>query len=248
MPDYTKEHGTTFINVNTGESRHSYRDFGLFPSEVNMPDPPGIQTQFIEVPGMDGTLDVTEALDGTIHYDDRDYSQKYIDIIGRNGMHTRYSALQNFLHGKRMRMILDDDPDWYYEGRFTIGDPSPVNFKNTVKIQAVLRPFKYAINSTVDDWLWDPFNFDSGIIREYNNIEIEQTRDVTVIGSEMPIVPIITVNSENGDGIDLIYEGNRYHLSDGKNRIVTMVITAHEYIFHFEGIGVVSIEFREGSL
>lgn len=248
MPDYNKEHGTTFIDVNTGESRHTYRDFGLFPSEVNMPDPPEVQTRFIEVPGMDGRLDVTEALDGTIHYDDRDYSQKYLDVVGRIQMHDRYSALQNFIHGKHLRMILDDDPNWYYEGRFEIGSPSPQDYKNTLKIEASLRPFKYSINSTIDDWLWDPFNFETGVIREYSNLQIEGNSDIVVVGSNMPIVPTITVESENGEGIDLVFDSNRYHLQDGKNKIVTMVISAREYVFHFEGLGIVSIEFREGSL
>lgn len=248
MPDYTKEHGTTFINVKTGESRHSYRDFGLFPLEVNMPDPPGVQTNFIDVPGMDGTLDATESLDGTVHYEDRDYSQKYLDITGRTGMHSRYSALQNFLHGKQMQMVLDDDPNWYYIGRYEVGDPSPKDYRNTVNIKATLRPFKYSLNSTLDDWLWDPFNFENGVIREYSDIEVDGTKEIVIVGSAMPVVPTIIVQSENGDGIDLTYGGTQYHLTDGKNKIVTMTLSETEQTIIFDGIGVVSIEFREGSL
>lgn len=248
MPDYSKEHGTTFINVRTGESRHTYRDFGLFPSEVNMPDPPGVQTNFIEVPGMDGTLDATESLDGTVHYDDRDYAQKYLDIIGRSKMHTRYSALQNFLHGKQMRMILDDDPEWYYIGRFEMGDPAPKDFLNTVNIKATLRPFKYAINSTLDDWLWDPFNFEDGVIREYKDINVDGSKTMTIIGSEMPVVPTIIVQSEDGNGLTLTYGGAQYHLTDGNNKIVTMTLNTSEQELVFTGYGLVSIDFREGSL
>lgn len=248
MPDYSQEHGTTFINVKTGESKHTYRDFGLFPSEVNMPDPPGVQTNFIEIPGMDGTLDATESLDGTVHYEDRDYSQKYLDITGRMGMHTRYSVLQNFLHGKQIRMILDDDPDWFYIGRFEIGDPAPVNFKNTITIKATLRPFKYAINSTLDDWLWDPFNFESGVIREYKDINVDGSKTITIIGSEMPVVPTIIVHSEDGNGLTLTYGGAQYHLTDGNNKIVTMTLSASEQELTFSGYGLVSIDFREGSL
>lgn len=248
MPDYTKEHGATFINMETGESRHTYNDFGLFPSSVGMPDPPGVQTMFIEVPGMDGSLDATQSLDGTVHYEDREYSQKFVDLNGRGLWHKRYSKVQNFIHGKQLKMILDDDPDWYYIGRFSVEEPGPKSYRNVLEISAVLRPYKYAINSTLEDWLWDPFSFEEGVIREYKDIFVDTAEDITVIGSEMPVVPTIIVVSENGDGMDLTYKGTRYHLADGRNRIVTMVITANESVFHFEGLGFVSIDFREGSL
>lgn len=248
MPDYTKEHGATFINVQTGESKHTYNDFGLYPSTVGMPEPPGVQTMFIEVPGMDGSLDATESLDGTVHYEDRTYTQRYVDLNGRALWYKRYSDLQNFIHGKQLKMILDDDPEWYYLGRFEIADPDPKKYRNVLEISATLRPYKYKTNSTLEDWLWDPFSFEEGVIREYRDIQVDGVKDVTVIGSEMPVVPAIIVASEDGDGIDLTYKGTQYHLADGRNRIVTMVITASESVFHFEGIGIVSIDFREGSL
>jgi phage-related protein len=248
MPDYSKEHGTTFIDVKTGEGKHTYRDFGLYPSEVNMPDPPDVQKNFIQVPGMNGSLDVTEALDGRVHYEDREYSQKYLDLNGRPNMHARYSALQNYIHGKHMRMILDDDPEYYYEGRFEIGDPGPNNHKNTLQIKATLKPFKYSVYTTLEDWLWDPFSFEDGVIREYRNLQIENNTDIVIVGSEMPVVPVIIVESENGDGMDLLYKGTLYHLQDGRNRIVTMTLDASEQTFRFTGLGIVSVEFREGSL
>jgi hypothetical protein len=203
---------------------------------------------FIEVPGMDGSLDATESLDGTVHYEDRNYSQKYVDLNGRARWHKRYSDLQNFIHGKQLKMILDDDPEWYYLGRFEVADPDPKKYRNMLEINATLRPYKYKTNSTLEDWLWDPFSFEEGVIREYGDIEVDGSKDVTVIGSEMPVVPAIIVASESGDGIDLTYKGTQYHLADGRNRIVTMVITASESVFHFEGVGLVSIDFREGSL
>lgn len=248
MPDYSKEHGTTFIDVETGESKHTFRDFKLYPSSVNMPYPPGVQTQFIEIPGMDGTLDATQALDGNVHYEDREYEQKYVDLNGRTFWHARYSELLNFIHGKQLRMILDDDPEWYYVGRFELSDPAPKKYKNTLEITATLNPFKYAINSTLDDWLWDPFNFENGVVREYSEIFIEEQKTLTIIGSAMPVVPVITIQSENGDGMNLVYNGDTYHLPDGDNRIVTMTLTEREHALEFIGTGFVSISFREGSL
>jgi phage-related protein len=183
-----------------------------------------------------------------VHYEDREYSQKFVDLNGRGLLHKRYSKVQNFIHEKQMRMILDDDPDWYYLGRFSVEEPGPKSYRNVLEISAVLRPYKYAINSTLEDWLWDPFSFEEGVIREYKDIFVDTAEDITVIGSEMPVVPTIIVVSENGDGMDLTYKGTRYHLADGRNRIVTMVITANESVFHFEGLGFVSIDFREGSL
>ena len=106
----------------------------------------------------------------------------------------------------------------------------------------------YELTGTAEDWLWDPFNFETGVIREYEDIFIDGTKTVAIIGSAMPVVPVITVQSENSDGMDLVYLGEVYHLTDGANRIVTMTLTEGEYQFTFIGDGYVSVEFREGSL
>lgn len=249
MSDYTREHGLTFIN-DDGEEKHSYKDFGIYPKTKGMPDPPKVQTEFIDIPGMDGTLDATQALDGNVHYENRDYEQEFLIVDPEADWHGIYSDLLNFLHGRHMLIIFDDDSLWYYEGRFEVGDPKPDDAGYiTIPIKGTLKPYKYNIvSSTDDDWLWDPFNFETGVIREYKDMQIEGQTTITIIGSAMPVVPVLTVDSENGDGMSVLYGGHTYQLVDGDNRIPAMSIGPGEHTMAFTGVGTVSIYFREGSL
>ena len=249
MSDYTKEHGLTFI-ADDGTRKHSFIDFGIYPKTKGMPDPPKVQTEFIDIPGMDGRLDASQALDGLVHYENRDYEQEFLIVNPEVDWHTVYSNLLNFLHGRHMVIIFDDDPLWYYEGRFEVGDPKPDEAGYMlVPVKGSLKPYKYNIvSSTDDDWLWDPFDFETGVIREYKDMQIEGRREITIIGSAMPVVPTITVESENGDGMTVAYGGVTYQLADGDNRIPAMSIGPGDHVMTFTGIGLVTIYFREGSL
>lgn len=249
MSDFTREHGLTFIN-DDGQERHSFKDFGIYPKTKGMPDPPKVQTEFIDIPGMDGRLDASQALDGLVHYENRDYEQEFLIVDKEIDWHTIYSTLLNFLHGRHMGIIFDDDPLWYYEGRFEVGDPKPDDAGYiTIPVKGTLKPYKYNIvSSTDDDWLWDPFNFETGVIREYKDMQIEGQTVITIIGSAMPVVPVLTVDSENHDGMTVLYGGHTYQLVDGDNRIPAMSIGPGEHTMTFTGVGTVSIYFREGSL
>ena len=59
-------YGVTFITPE-GE-KHTYNDWGLLPVGAAYLAPPEVQTHFINVPGMDGSLDAREAHDGLVHY------------------------------------------------------------------------------------------------------------------------------------------------------------------------------------
>lgn len=249
MSDYTREHGLTFI-ADDGTRKHSFTDFGIYPKTKGMSDPPKVQTEFIDIPGMDGRLDASQALDGLVHYENRDYEQEFLIVNPEVDWHTVYSNLLNFLHGRHMVIIFDDDPLWYYEGRFEVGDPKPDEAGYMlVPVKGSLKPYKYNIvSSTDDDWLWDPFDFETGVIREYKDMQIEGRREIIIIGSAMPVVPTITVESENGDGMTVTYGGVNYQLADGDNRIPAMSIGPGDHVMTFTGIGLVTIYFREGSL
>ena len=70
---------------------------------------------------------------------------------------------------------------------------------------------------------------------------------MTVLGSVMPVVPVITVSSSSGT-MTCVYDGVSYSLVNGDNRIPAMSIQAGESMLIFSGHGTVSIDFREGSL
>ena len=69
----------------------------------------------------------------------------------------------NTIHGKRMAIVLDDDPDYYYEGRFTVGNIEPASDYSGITITYQLDTYKLRIKSYGSDYptLWDTFNFET---------------------------------------------------------------------------------------
>ena len=87
MSNYELEHGLTFID-DEGTEHHSFKKLGIYPKTKGMPDPPKVQTEFIDIPGMDGGLDASQALDGLVHYENRDYSQDFYIVDKEADWHT----------------------------------------------------------------------------------------------------------------------------------------------------------------
>lgn len=199
-----------------------------------------------EVAGSDDVLDFTEALTGYPLYNQRRGSITFRFFDNGTPVRNRFDQLKNAIHGRKARAIIEDQPEYFYEGRFLVGDVKYASRGNwaDVEISYLLNAYKLEMTSSAEDWLWDPFNFETGVIREYGDITINGATTVTVIGSRKPTVPRITVSSD----MTLVFDEREYSLSAGTNIIPTIVLQDDEYDFTFTGSGTVSIDMRAGSL
>lgn len=122
--------------------KHSFRDWGLLISSRPNISPPIPKLKLIDVPGSDGALDLTESLTGKVHYEMRTIRFEFILMDERGRWPSRYSEILNYLHGKRVRIIMDDDPNFYYIGRVTVGDLDPEKKTATLEMEAKVEPYK----------------------------------------------------------------------------------------------------------
>ena len=72
----------------------------------------------------------------------------------------------SFLHGQMVKCILMDDPGFYYRGRMTVNQWRSEKDWSKIVLNYDFEPYKYAVFSTADRWLWDPFDFDEGVITD----------------------------------------------------------------------------------
>lgn len=201
-PTITESGGAISYKIKPIETDlHSYRDFGLYPVENEIIiDAPQVATSGIYVPGMDGELDTTESLDGIVHYKNRKASFKFKAIDAKNTYVNTYHTLLRLIHGRTASVVLDDDPRGYYVGRWSVSKPELDNKMGVAYFTIVgdCRPYQYDYISTGLPWLWNNFLFTKDSLRR-NYVEIKITatenRDFTVIPSELPVVPNITVTS-----------------------------------------------------
>lgn len=236
-------YGTTFYK--DGEIRHTYRDWGLLQVGPAIVSPPKVQTYYIKVPGRDGSLDYTTALDGNVHYESRQFSTTLKCVSGRDDLKDTYHKMLNYLHGRKLRAVCDDDSNFYWDGRFEVDEPK-WNKKGfwTIDVTGQVDPYKYNISTSTGDWLWDPFVFDTDIAWDYSNIEVDGEQEVVVVASGMPTTPIFNLTAP----MTMQVNGAQYDLPAGSSMVPGLILTDTEKTFVFTGTGEVTIGFRGGSL
>lgn len=131
------------------DGKHSYNDYGLFLMQrpkIGMPSP---KTIFIDVPGADGSLDLTEAVAGEVKYNNREIELEFGAMVERDHQAEFKSRLMDDLHGQIMEVILDEDPEWFYRGRVTVEFNDVKSWKLNAIIKVDAEPYKLAVNETV---------------------------------------------------------------------------------------------------
>lgn len=153
----------------------SWEDWHLIPKSRPVIAPPTERTSFVTVPGRHGKVDLSWALTNGPVFDNRTGSiDFYVDANKWHGWHTAYMTIMNALQGRRAEVILSDDPSFYYEGLVCVNKWQSDERNSTISLKYDLYPYKKRITFTERDWLWDPFDFENGIIGEFPESEAEK--------------------------------------------------------------------------
>ena len=160
---YEGLHKVTFKIDNV--SYDSWEDWHLIPKSRPVITPPVERTSFVTVPGRHGKLDLSWALTGGPVYDNRTGNiDFYVDTSKWHGWHTAYMTILNALQGQSVQIRLTDDPSFIYKGLVYVDKWSSDERYSTISFKYDLYPFKHRITYTEDNWLWDPFDFENGVI------------------------------------------------------------------------------------
>lgn len=126
---------------------HSYDDFGLILTSKEIAAPK-TKTMKIDVEGADGSIDLTDFF-GEPKYEDCTHKFQFSTIVPQSEFLTLFSTIKNTIHGKKLRIVLDDDPGFFYIGRCYVS--SFTNEKNIGKIsvECDCEPWKYKAAKTV---------------------------------------------------------------------------------------------------
>ena len=123
--------------------KHTYRDWGLLTKSRPNISPPTPKLKLVQVPGSDNIIDLTESLTGQVHYEMRTISFEFVMMAERARWPSLYSEIMNYLHGKKIRIIMDDDPNFYYTGRVTVGNLDPDKKTAVISMEAQVEPYKH---------------------------------------------------------------------------------------------------------
>ena len=226
-------------------AKHSFNDWGLFLRERPIISPPSVKTAYVDVVGANGSLDLTETMSGDVKYSDREITCKFTVKGDRDKWHDMFSTIQDYLHGQKMKIILDSDPAYYYEGRCRVDEWASSKVTSSIVIKAVVNPYKYERFSSLEAWKWDEFNFETGIIRDYKDIIVNGLHELEIEGRRLPVVPTLYADGEN---MKVEFNGKSYNLPQGQSKILNIILVEGKNVLRFTGNGVVSVEYRGGRL
>lgn len=181
---------------------------------------PAAKVKEIEVPGMDGVLDITESL-GAVKYASRQINFKFTTTNG-----ARIGELINALHGQRKKIILDRDEAFYYLGRLEASDPVVDGNLTSVEIAARCDPYKY-----------------KGHITRHKE-DISGASNIVLLNERMQTIPKITLTAQ----MRITFEGRIYELAAGEYVIAEIVLKQGYNRFRVEGTGTILFRYQEGAL
>lgn len=155
---YDGSHAISFILRNEYDTENetvygTWETWHMAPKSRPYVEAPKVKDAYVDVPAADGSLDYTDILTGKPRYSNRTGSWEFIIDNGYSEWYEVYSDILMKLHGQKFdRIILNDDPEFYWRGRLSVtGDFSPRDY-NMITISYNLEPYKYLVNAAAIRW------------------------------------------------------------------------------------------------
>lgn len=205
---------------------HSYRDFSLILGEKEIAAPK-VKTIKIEIEGANSALDLTEFF-GEPNFEDVTHKFQFSTIVPQSEFLTLYSTIKNAIHGKKLRVILDDDPDFFYIGRCFVSSFTSAKGVGTISIEADCEPWKYKAEETT----------------------VTQTvsgEDIIVLANlRKRVVPVVTITAESS--LHIVFGSNIWDLGSGSYTLPELELTAGENTVAVTGTGTIAFAYQEAGL
>ena len=234
----------TITVISSGKSYHTLRDWGLAIGNNNYIKEPVQETLYVDIPGMNGFLDMSEVIAGHPVYKYRMLELQVGSLNRRMLWDAAVSNIRNAIDGKVVKIIFDNDLGNYWTGRVTINGFDRVRELGKFIIQIKADPYKMECFSSLEDWEWDSFNFETGVIREYKELVVDSELILSIPGNRKEVIPSFICSAP----MELQFDGVTYQLPEGASRVLNVELTEGENILTFVGNGIVSVDYRGGSL
>lgn len=192
--------------------------------------PPEPKTNYVNLDGMNGTLDLSESLTGEVTYGDRTVSATFWTDNGSYKDRERLlREIVAALHGKKIKIIEPDDPNHYFYGRVKIKSRKNILPYAEFTIEATCEPWRYSLYDTV------------------RTIEVDNqvVTDVVIHNNGVKtLCPVITVTGS----VNIIYDGVKTPLTAGTYKISDIRLRQGVNVIGVSGHGSAAFTYKEADL
>lgn len=213
------KHGVLFDNGTM--TKHSYEDWGLtfLPFDVPFPTP---KTDYQEIEGGNSSIDLTEAY-GKIFYKDTNFTMSF-DVDNNIRYEKALSELASFVHGKRLKIYIYFDEDYYYDARVSINKYASNKSRGEIVLDVTAKPYKLKKIETVQ------------------LIEVIENKVMIFKNERMETLPIFKADNE----MILKFKGNSYAIGTTETRFSNVEFIEGDNFVEFIGNGKVTVRYQEG--
>lgn len=225
--DFTRNvtNGVMVIIEKSGDTFHSIDDYGLAIANTDYIGTPEIERKFIDVPFRDGLIDVSEVMAGRVIYKKRPIYVKFKGIKEIADWDSIISDIRNRCDGKICKLVFDNDKNYYWIGRVSIAEFTRHLEAGTFALAiSQADAFKYDVTDSTEDWLWDCFDFVTGVITTQEAFNPNNnTYNVTIPSGHRDTVP--EFNCKNVQNLRIQYSDENANsfdklLQNGVNRFL----------------------------
>lgn len=215
------------MNGITFGSYHSYNDLHLILSEKEIGSPE-VKKQMLDVPGADGSLDLTDFF-GEPKYDNVQHKFTFSTIRPQTEFLSQFSTVKNAIHGKKVRIILDGDPSFYYVGRCSVSSFTSEKGIGKITVTCDCEPYKYRIEKTV-------------VSRVVNG-----TDTIVLTNGRKRAVPEVTIEAEGS--INIVFNTvNVWDLGSGSFTLPELELAEGDNAVTVTGTGTITFTWQAGDL
>lgn len=212
-------YGVRFNNI------HSFSDLRILLTEKEI-GAPQVKKDTLDIPDRDGELDLTEFF-GEPEY--RNVTHKFTFVSIQNDLLTQYSIVKSAIHGKKMHIVLDADPDYYYVGRCEVSSMHDEHGVGTIVVTCDCEPYKYALNKTA------VYQAVDGVV------------DVVLLNGRKRAVPEVRIETDTS--LNIVYQqSNILDLASGTYTLPELELTEGENVVTVTGTGTITFTWQEGDL
>lgn len=200
--------------------KYSTDDYGAIMNYARI-TPPAVKENYVDIAGGDSAIDLTEAVGGVV-YEDGNIEFKFTLFSAEKA-----EQMRNDLHGRRMEILLEREPEFYYDGRVSCTKVEQVGRTYELFFSARVRPYKYA---------------------KAESVHVEsvgrQEKEILLQNDRMPVMPRIRVDGD----IYLTYAGSKYRMGTGEYQIPEITLQEGLNRIRLSGSGEVKFTYRKGRL
>lgn len=271
--NYDGSHSISFLK--DGVWFDTWKDFHMAPKARPYVAEPTVKTNYIDVPGADGSLDYTEALTDSVLFGNRTGQWDFIvdlpytvssNVSAKTGITVTnalafQSAILKFFHGRKFdQIILTDElvydfrdktkvvDGYYYTGRITVKSNPATKDYIQITLQYNLEPYKHPIMSTKNyNWKWNEL-FGNTIkygTFSVNTMDYSEGNEIYGKSRTIYLDDAQNVTISVTSPMKMIYGTTVYMLNTGDN-VVPMLAGGNPCTFF--GHGIVTVDYSEGKV